>query len=242
MNNQPPNHPLYNTLGNPPNILLDSMFTMQPAGAEQAAVALHKPATVVPAQYAYTDMQALAGHPHQAVNLVQTHAVPATVSVNEAPTQVLIYQNAADQQQQQPISYKIPQMETSVAPPINVPTPPVMSHQVQVQGRVQAPQGVVAMEKKKDIVAEAASKIFEDDSAKKATPAAHSATSAATTSAALPTAVKSEPGVATAGPSTSAGPSAIKSAPIVTPRAGPVSRGRGSGRPSNRQHVMPRIQ
>ena len=139
-------------------------------------------------------------------------------------------------------SYKIPQMETSVAPPINVPTPPVMSHQVQVQGRVQAPQGVVAMEKKKDIVAEAASKIFEDDSAKKATPAAQSATSAATTSAALPTAVKSEPGVATAGPSTSAGPSAIKSAPIVTPRAGPVSRGRGSGRPSNRQHVMPRIQ
>ena len=48
---------------------------------------------------------------HHAMNLVQPHAVTTTVPSD--PVHVIVYQNE-QQQQQQPISYKIPQLGTVV--------------------------------------------------------------------------------------------------------------------------------
>ncbi|XP_059094068.1 protein PRRC2C-like [Tigriopus californicus] len=275
MNNHPPNHPLYNTLGNPTNIhLLDSMFSMPTP--EQS---VHKP-TLIPAQYAYQDMQALS-HPHHAMNLAQSHVVttaaPATTSVSlseiAVAPQVLIYQEPTDpqhqqqqQQQQQPISYKIPQMETASAAnvAVTIPASSIVSHQTLGVQVVQTTAGAAVVtgagiqtlgEKKKDIVAEAASKIFEDIGGKKPDQIVASA------AASLPTAVKSEPVLASSGPSTGvvtdpsvsaasnvktevsgastskpAGSSAAKTPVPVRAQAG---RPRTVTRPMHRQQLLP---
>lgn len=271
MNNHPPNHPLYNTLGNPTNIhLLDSMFSM-PA-PEQS---VHKP-TLIPAQYAYQDMQTLS-HPHHAMNLAQSHVVttaaPATTSVSlseiAVAPQVLIYQEATDQQQQQqqPISYKIPQMEPGSAATVavTIPASSIVSHQTLGVQVVQTTAGAAVVtgtglqslgEKKKDIVAEAASKIFEDIGGKKPDQIV------ASVATSLPTAVKSEPAGVNSGPATgvvtdpstssasnvktegSSGAStskpgvatAAKTPVAVRPQAG---RPRTVNRPMHRQQLLP---
>merc|ERR1719220_3159650 len=100
-----PNVPLYG-LGGGPNVnMLDSMLM----AAGFPATDQPKPA-LVPAQYAYSqDIH------HHAMNLVQPQPASTVSHVTSGasdPVHVIVYQN--DNQQQQPISYKIPQLGAAV--------------------------------------------------------------------------------------------------------------------------------
>ena len=250
MNNHP-NHPLYNPLGNPPNIhLLDSMFGMQ--AAEQ-----HKP-TIIPQYAAYQDMhlqqqqqQAAAA----AMNLAQSSHVVTSISEQTAP-QVVVYQQVQEQQQQQqqPISYKIPQIGTTTASSSQQMA--AAAPRAAAPPQIQAPPAqtiVQEVDSKKDIVAEATSKIFEDVHKKPQTAEQSSAASGPV--AALPTAIKSEP---VAGPSdggdtkpvsaasaasTSSSTPSTNTASSAKPGPKPGSaRGRPAGRGGMvRQQIMPRL-
>ena len=265
MNNHPGNHPLY-PLGNPTNIqLLDNMFNLSAAAAAEQQAAVHKPAaaTIIPQYAAYqaADMQHQASLSHHAMNLTQPHLVSAANEAAAAP-QVIVYHEA--QQQQQPISYKIPQMEAAAAAP-SVVTPAA----AQISGAAAAAQHIRAQQhhiphKKKDIMAEATSKIFEDIGsgaahAKKSVPpsaapgpSGHapgghgpgpgSVSSLTPSTTPLHTAIKSEPMAGPSSPTPSAADS-IDMKPIAGPSGFgfPVQSGRGRGRGGATQQVVPRL-
>lgn len=99
-----PNHHPY-SLGGGPNLnLLDNM--LMAAGFQATDQPIIPKPSLVP-QYTYA--QDMAMHQH-AMNLVQPHVA---TSVPSDPVHVIVYQNE-QQQQQQPISYKIPQLGTTV--------------------------------------------------------------------------------------------------------------------------------
>merc|ERR1719278_922290 len=101
-----PNHHPYGLGGGPNLNLLDNM--LMAAGFQATDQPIVPKPTLVP-QYTYA--QDVAMH-HHAMNLVQPHAVTTTVPSD--PVHVIVYQNE-QQQQQQPISYKIPQLGTVVS-------------------------------------------------------------------------------------------------------------------------------
>ncbi len=253
MNNHPPNHPLYNTLGQPNvNIqLLDNVFT---AGAVQAApaatgVIVADQAAKVQYYAAPAEMNLAAAAPphggHTAVNLAQPAHVVSTADVQPAGVTTVVYQTAAQEQQQQPISYKVPAAQVTSAS-----TSASATASAPVQQQQQQPQP----EKKKDIVAEATSKIFDEDAAKKSGPVPVSQSSTASSGGGPVTAVKSEPGPGpSGGPVRQGGPVSV-GRPRGGPRGGPRGRGRGGGRGgrgrgasaamamNSKQHILPRLQ
>jgi hypothetical protein len=227
MNNHPGHNPLY-PLGNPTNIqLLDNMFNLSAAAAEQQAN-VHRSA--IPQYAAYQDMQLQAHSHHAAMNLAQSHVLTEV----SAP-QVIVYHETP--QQQQPISYKIPTQMESAAAAAAAQSAHINHQQMRQHNKIQQ------HEKKKDIVAEATSKIFEDIGglAKESSPS-----NLAAPSAALPiTAIKSEP---VAGPSSESMDMDMNDSQDIKPgtSGGSGQRGRGRGRGGmvggfNRQSIQPRL-
>ena len=221
MNNHPPGQ-LYNTLGQPIQ-LLDNVFT---AGTVQAAPGSVIVADQAKVQYyaAPADMHLAQGH--TAVNLAQPAHVTSTADVQPAGVTTVVYQTAAQDQQQQPISYKVPTTQATT------------SQQQQDEDK-----------SKKDIVAEATSKIFDEDASKKGGPVPVTESASASTSSGPVTAVKSEPGP-------SGGP-VRQGGPVSVGRPRGASRGRGRGRAgyrgrgrgaaaamamNSKQQILPRLQ
>lgn len=254
-----PNHPHYAGLGGGPNLnLLDNMLMAAGFQAtEQPVVA--RPA-IVP-QYSYA--QDVSSMQHHALNLGQTHT---TTMAGADPVHVIVYQQQQNEQlQQQPISYKIPQLGTVVSQEQNFvvndqggqirqnPTP-VSSHQGLTEAeqihqssaqslsrQIQSPA-----ERRKDIVAQAMQeqKIFEDSVPKqepivKQEPGVSNAqASVAGTSSTTGDVVASS-----AAASTSVDTKPVMTATKTTPTTTPQQR-RPYQRSANynRQQVMPRLQ
>lgn len=238
MNNQPGQHPLYQ-LGQPGAIQLnmDNIFA---AAAEQNA-GVHKPATIIP-QYAAAYPGAAEMHLHHhtapALNLSQPHIL--VQQTEPAHQTVIAYPEA--QHQQQPISFK-----TTVAAAAPTPTQATVVAGTAQPVRTEPTHEQPTQDKKKDIVAEAASKIFEDDGAGGATagkkPAdAPTTSSGATTEETGPpiTAIKSEPGTSGTSAETTTTTKSTDTKPTVRPVQSRGRGGRGRGGYSSSQ-ITPRL-
>lgn len=164
-----PNHTTPHYLGGGPNLnLLDNM--LMAAGFQATDQPKH---SLVPQYPTYSSHDVANMHMHQAMNLVQPQ-VPAVTASD--PVHVIVYQNEGQQQQQQqPISYKIPQLgglsqEQSQSSFVvnNEGSSSSARQQQYVPGRavasMTAQQQTAAAKTKKDIVAQAMQeqKIFED--------------------------------------------------------------------------------
>jgi len=237
-----PNVPLYG-LGGGPNVnMLDSMLMAAGFQATDQPV-VPKPA-LVPAQYVYSqDIH------HHAMNLVQPQPASTVSHVTSGasdPVHVIVYQN--DNQQQQPISYKIPQVGAAVVQNQSFVLPEASSGQAssRTEAQVHRVQYTVSQagarpgpathttvrhvqspaERKKDIVAQAMQeqKIFEENTMPKAEAV-----------------VKQEPGVPPVSTAPAMIPSGPDKKPVITSKPPPVKRQSKGGGSAAKQPVVQRV-
>ena len=231
-----PNLPLYG-LGAGPNVnMLDNMLMAAGFQATDQPV-VPKPGLVP--QYTYSqDIH------HHAMNLVQPQPASTVSHVTAGasdPVHVIVYQN--DTQQQQPISYKIPQLVQNQSFVVGEQSSGGVSRaEARVQYTVSQagtrPQAAThttvrhiqsPAERKKDIVAQAMQeqKIFEENTMPKAEAV-----------------VKQEPGVppVTTAPVTAV-PSGPDKKPVITSKPAPVTKRQYKGASqASRQPVVPKVE
>ena len=236
-----PNLPLYGLSGGPNVNMLDNM--LMAAGFQATDQPVVPKPTLVPAQYTYSqDIH------HHAMNLVQPQPASTVSHVTTGasdPVHVIVYQN--DNQQQQPISYKIPQLGSAVVqnqsfvlsePRSGEASSRAESGRVQYTvsqagtGRAQAATPATVRhvqspaERKKDIVAQAMQeqKIFEENMPK------------------AEAVVKQEPGVPPVTTVPAVIPSGPDRKPVITSKPPTVTKRQNKGSTSaNKQPVVQRV-